>query len=522
MQLTENLEYCSKYLESYSENELLKEYKFKVSFELIRDYQNLIQNLLNKDPKEKKDWLKKEKECLITLCKNIRANLKDNLFVEYIDNIISFIICQHSLTEHIEDIKLVTRLIISDFLLDGFSVQDIEFIFEFIGKYPNFSIGDSDFFNHQLRFKNDILKKFKESKTLNDQIKMIIDLRLKPIVLNYYFFKIYGLQFESNFVEEFGSLTLISPKNEKFNKLKATGSEIVLNYFKCDNEFSFAQIKCEFKSADLAQTSALEELKNFVIKLNFQTNTTFIFDQSNILVTSDFETINYLRYTPYNKPRTSKILNKFDFYSIKQNSLGYVNNTSNRSLKYMQEYEQIYESAIKNNSILGYWHYLESIFKTKNSSKIGEKISRILVKNNYLMCVNSIKGYIFSCFINEIGPSGFNQEEFSKLQDLYETDFKFILKKTDNSFIVDLIKQIEEFNSGNLNDKLKKYYKKQILSLYEYRNHYIHTGRKNPILEIQLTRSIPRLIQTFRSIMFKKSSECPKMNFEGIINSLTA
>lgn len=533
IQLEENdLRNVPKYFEKYISNSLITNYTFIAGKENVADFNTLVasynhyaENEKNKNKSKenttpiklikkiksifkikkkrkklnrKQKWLKKKKTTLIELIKKIIDELREELFKEYVKNVRTFLFCSHKLDEHLECIKWLTQLIISDFLLNGFTKEDIDKYFK--GK--------------------DIYKAICTPSLKKEEFAGIVDFRFKIRTANF-LFKLNGISLGEEDSDEIGSVFIDSCLSKKFSKLYTEDNgrkQLFLGDEYVDsNTFAIIGIEQNYRGPKYAKEQAILKINPIIKDIN-TLGYDCTLDEKKSIITSDFE--GYLIESSfvekkYNKERFSEL--QYDY-------------ESSDAVEELSKFDHLYES-LNNNDIEKYWHYLEVLYKStsaskgSNTGKVIECTSKILLheydrKNQCLW----LRYYIFFRLNPNKKILGYTYDEIKEISNQVPNfDIEGMKKRVTNPFILDLLNLINIIESPKSQDDYKEvytYYKNTLWELYEYRNHYIHVGKKIENIAIKMGSVMPILISKFRRTILREANTNPKKSLGQIMQSL--
>jgi len=498
IQLEENkLDHVPKYFDKYVSNSLIAYYTFSTGKENIAKFNNLV-SCYNNGSQKKKKWLEGKKETLIILVKDIIKELKEGMFKEYIRGIRRFLYCNHKLNEHLEDIKLAAQLIVSDLLLNGFAKEDIDKYFK--GK--------------------DIYKAICTPSLKKEEFAGLVDFRFKIRTANF-LFKLNGIRLEQEDSDEIGNIFIDSCLSKKFNKLYTDikGRKLLFlgDKYVDSNTFAIIGIEQNYRGSKYAKEQAILKI-NPVIKDINTLGYHCTLDEKKFMITPDFDKYSIQSGFPnkdYNKERFSEL--RYDY-------------GNSDAVDELSKFDHLYQS-LNNNDIDKYWHYLEviykstSIFEGSNVDKAIECTSKILLHeyDRKIQCL-WLRYYIFFRLDANREILGYTYDEIEKISNQVPNfDIEEMKKRVTNPFILDIIELINIIESPKSQDDYQEvytYYKNTLLELYEYRNHYIHVGKRAENIAIKMEKVMPMLIYKFRRAVLREADRDPKKSLKQIMQSL--
>lgn len=373
IQIEENKEY-SKYIESYINNDLINDYQFETASELVDEFYSYVNKKsvpysFNAD----------EKETLSNLIRNIIELLQKDYFKEAVEELISFVTCKHDLDIHIKEIIYYTKIIVNDFLLNGFTKNDLKHIFTYIfsKEIDRFPFPENLFFNVDKEFHEKVKKDFLKDQTIKDQFEGIINFRFKPQKEAYVVFKIFGICMDETENEAFNDVEFFSIKSKKLEKLRNTDSLVFRNYFNVSkDEASLVSVKVLYRSETYAEEVAIKKINDVVQIINTSLNTSAYVD-NDVIITTNFIDAR-CTHRPHKKTCINNLKNRRELQSFKVLSYHKFNSPA---LDYIKRIEYIYEEAKTLGRPNMYWRYLEVLHKEVfvNKIKIIENVPKILL-----------------------------------------------------------------------------------------------------------------------------------------------
>jgi len=499
IQLEENdIEKVPKYFDKYVSNSLIAHYTFSTGKENIAKFNNLVA-CYNNGLQEKERWLKDNKNTLIKLVEDIVKELKEGMFKEYIRGIRRFLYCNHELNEHFEDIKLAAQLIVSDFLLNGFAKEDIDEYFK----------------------RKDIYKALSNPSPKKEEFAGLLDFRFKPTKTDNFLFKLNGITLKKDEYEIVDNVFIHSCLSKKFSNLYINidgQKQLFFGNESVDaNEFGIIGVEKSYKGINHAKKQVISQINHVVKNINTFTDYRCTLDEKSFILTPDFN--KYSRQSGFQIEK----YNKEGFNGLRYD---YGNSFA---VKELREFDYLYEYARIDKDIEKYWHYIESIYKSaslfkgNSPKKIMEHTSRVLLHKHKYYQSWWLRGYILRCLIDNNGglSLGYTYDELRTIfNHSHNFDIEEIKKRVANPFILDLITIIESSKSQDDYRELYTYYKNTLLELYEYRNHYAHTGKTFENIRIKMEKVMPMLISKFRVTICEEAERHPKKDLKTIIKSL--
>lgn len=520
-QLEKNRDNSLNYLENYFKNPILQNYDFKTCKRLIARFKKEIEPLdtLNENS-DKKNWISENSEILIGISDRIIINLKAKFFKEIVDTTIVMLRCKHGLEFHIFHFKELSNLIISDFLLNGFTQEDLKNIFKYIlsKDIDKFPFDRSLFFKQEKRNWEKIRKDFMKKRTFTTQFLGIKNFRFKKRNSAKFLIKIYGLTLKENETYIFNNINIVSGNSPNLIKFKENDKLPMKLYFRDEDEFCIAIIEQKYRSLNYAIESVSEKLSHVIDKINSRSNYNCIANYKDFILTKDYDDFTvrvskFVRLEP---------LSKGEVLKIKAPNLPLEG--ENPKTKSLYKFEHLYDKAVNSKHLSDYWVYLESIFRANipkaNSEKIISTMAYILTSNYIGQMEEDIKSSIWGGLMMNFKLYGFSDREYNQYRSYDRFPFNLVKENTKNDFVLNLFDLIESQKSKTHLNQMFDYYKNLILQLYEYRNQYLHTGIENTNIKIQLKYKIEKQIHRFRGFILNYLHEERFENLRSALESI--
>jgi len=346
----------------------------------------------------------------------------------------------------------------------------------------------------------------------------LIDFRFKPEKTANFLFKLNGIILKKNEYETIDNVFIHSCLSEKFSNLYTDGQkQLFFGDESVDaNKFAIIGLEQSYRGIEYAKKQAILQINHAVRNINAFTNYRCTLDEKNFILTSDFT--EYSRNSGFQPKEYRK-----EGFSGLHYDYG-----NSAAIKELKEFDYLYEYALIDNNIEKYWHYIEIIYKSV--SLFEESIPDNLIKytpkillHEHQNCQRSwLRDYIFYCVINRYNESvlGYTQDERMIIFNQYSNfDIEEMKKRIATPFILDLIKIIESPKSEDDYKEIYEYYKNTLRELYEYRNHYVHEGKKIKNIRIKMEQVMPTLISKFRIAIEEEAERHPKKDLKTIIQS---
>lgn len=519
-QIDTNLDNCPKYIDSYLLHPLFqKENKYFKDYTNYTTVSNLFEEYKVKGKSDKKKGWIQESEIFAPSLKKFKTELKRGMFKKSIKEIISFLTCDHSISEHQDDLIHNTNIIVSEFLLNKRAKKDVAKTFS---KILSRDIETFPFQETFLKKNKERLVKAKteylENITFEQQFNGIYYfLKEKPKKL-YFIYRVYGITAEESFHFKYNRVTFSHPKHKKFNALydsvKKEKFPIKQEFLSC-KDLILAFVKVNYFSREIAEKEALYTISKELKFLDLLCKTNGRLEKSSYLTTSQFK-----KFGGLDRGDVRRIFTNNETTLKRNNPFAFLKGANERCKSHFLKHEHIY---INGTSPENYWQYIESLLPKETTKDKIDIIASLLTLNATSNENRIIEAYIKHC----ISPFNTPHESLNilgeKQMEYYnqrKQDFKQLSNEIDHPFLnIMFAKRLDCTISYGYR---KEYYKRILWECYAQRNSIIHSGSANEKALILLDSTIPKLIQRFRVVLFDGMQKYKECNFEELIENLKA
>lgn len=516
-QLEHNFEHSNPYILSYLTHPLLQtDNKY---FKELKDYESIsvaYDNLREVLVKKNNDLKIISKIEILKKLKIHVINLKKYMFKNALYSIISYLVCEHDIKEHKEDLKHFTKIIAVELYFKKKGKADIKNLFQKILSRNIEVFPFPDYLkNNNHKDLNKLKAEFVENKSFSQQFEGIINYLKKPAKKNYFIFRIGNIICDDDFLFKFKDVNFYTKNHSKIAKVKKAlekkREQDDIDFF--DVEFDLyvvvlQNVNQEFEDVKVALNTASEYLNH----INKTCKTSGFIDKNSYLFTEDFNNVGYNISWSGTKNR----LNKGNIaYLNDTNIFEFLYRKRIKSKHHFLNFEDIYIKAKTNNNTDEYWRYLENLIQKPVKTKFTKFIESELLQTqndfieNYILNILSLWNY------NSKKTSLTFEEQKALLKKIRNKDFNYdeILEKTNDEFLIDLIEYKSTLKMKNVND-----YTLRILNeIYAQRNFIQHSNKIHEKTKLKLEATIPTLFMCFRSKLISNMILNPELEFEDII-----
>jgi hypothetical protein len=515
-QIDHNFNHCNSYLLSYLQHPLLqydnKYFKELNDYDIISTLFDNLKNGLTCRDSELKSTLKTEASKKL---KKHLVNLKKYTFKNALNSIISYLACEHDITEHKEDLKHYTRIIAVELFFQKKGKSDIRNLFDKILSrdteifpFPNYVQKDNN-------LDKDGLKKYIENKSFREQFEGIFNYLKKPAKKNYFIFRIGNLICEEDLLFKFNDIVFCTKNDAKLlsirNSYEKKRESQDINFF--DSEFDlFAIVSQNINHERDDVTIAVNKAYEYLNHINTTCRTSGYIDKNSYLFTEDFINVGYNISWSGTKNRLNKHNTSLLAHS---NPLEFFGNKRIKSKNHFLSFEDIYIKAKTSNNIDEYWRYLENLIQVPLKEKFSNYIANDLILTEIAFTENYISNILGLWNYNEKRTKLTFQEQRSLIVKMQKENYNYeeILHLTDDEFLKDLI----EYRCNIKNKDLKNYTLRILNEIYAQRNFIQHRNKIHEKTKLKLEATIPVIFSCFRNKLLIDMTMKPKVDFKDII-----
>lgn len=508
-QLEHNIKNCGQYIRTF----LLHDYLSgnKVYLKGYTSYARVEEVIYGWQSFKSKDFIDKQREWLDAFWL-FNEELSKNMFTKSLDSIINILTCGHPVTEHIEDIKVHTKILVSAYIFFGRDKAYLGEVFQFILSKDI----------HEFPFPKDITtdkqkEVFIAERSLEKQFRAIFDHLSAKIVDATYYYKVYGADFPAQFMLRYNNVVFYSREHVHVKEILETDENEVI-----ETNFFLAEVTVRYFSSALAEKEARRQIQEEVRYLTSLLKRDFIVDnQHNYFV--QFDNLISPAWSSH------KLMHRYeaeDLSKLKHNPHEQLRETYSLASDHVRSFEHLLVAAALDNSIPGYWHYLEAMFSVyKQEDKLKDVLSTIVLINEQEIRRSLITEQLSSMFSFMHFPrhrfAMSVQEAHTISVDLYNGKVPEAVRKLDYPLIIELLTYHDKALTAADYKAAKDYYYRLLTEGYMQRNTYIHQGKSQREAHLKLLHSFPDFIRRVRHLLFNAIRDRKSgFNFKEVVEDL--
>jgi hypothetical protein len=475
---------------------------------------------------------------LITEIDSALATLQGTLSQNALAEVIDVMHCPEPLVahDHLELIDYCTGIIVSEFLLAGFPVKDLE---DLMGKVLTKEIklsnnkpvtdfplpvslensGDKDE-DSMLYYER--VQKFMENRTLREQFEGIYNwfvAKPKPCIV---LVRVMNVSSRDAVNKTYGKVTLTSnPRPVLTGDVKRRVKEFTIK-----KDQLYFKVTFESHSNDAAELTAFDLINKELSRFeNYFGNRLYIDYSGFVIKLADhyYYKISYVAQR-IAKPDPQK--------NRAENAIAKIN--SQASQIFLQQ-EALYSLAkmteLKELRVAYYWTYLESFFPMEGvkAEQIQKDVAEILANSNILFVTTELfltahEILMAHRYDGIKTPSHeLSYLEITKfLSDKHVTNvwLQLAITISNHPFLNTHLKPLLNQKVKTTYPKLRQFYGDVLLETYEQRNFVQHAGIYHTMALDKVLRSLPNMVRDFRALVLDKIKKKPNFSMEEVLADL--
>ncbi|HEV8511969.1 MAG TPA: hypothetical protein VGQ59_01765 [Cyclobacteriaceae bacterium] len=480
-------------------------------FELIDHY---------KKSESKKNWIQ-ENPAFISKLKSFRNALKRDLIRKTLSDIISFLRCVHDLDYHRTDLLYHTKIIISEFLINGHSRKDLGNVFEKIMTRDfNFPF-PKKLDSHQAR------EEFLSKRTFDQQFQGIMNLLRSQPKKHYFLFRIIGVRPFEEFEFKYNQVTFYHPLHPRLKQIReanmaSPGS--TTGFFEKE-DLIIAVISLKYYSLDIAEKDAVAKISSELAYLNSRINSNGYVEKYTYLKSPDLKVYS----GRWGSQEDYTALHKLDLEILKNNPHVFLKTLKGKAKAYFLKHEKLFTTAMTSGNVEDYWQYLEAVvpLNANGTKQVMDVVSLLLLLKAETSYKSSIADNIRSAIAPfAVSPEaiGLNSDQqmryFEEEQKRHTISFNRLRKESNHPFLHHLLDERKRAWHHRDFIRVKKYYHRILSEAYAQRNAIIHKGEGYEKSLITVNNSFPWIITRFRWVIFYGLRKKPFSTFSELIKDL--
>lgn len=400
-----------------------------------------------------------------------------------LDEVISYISCEHELEEHLGYIKYYTKLIVAEFLRRNFSPSEVTGVNSIFNKILSKEINLSDdgqnvysLFPLPTEFGTNketpdkyeaTVREFLKNRTLKEQFKGILNYLNNVNKKSLFIVKVLNASSTSINIS-YGKTRIVSKEHLNVNTDNwETDDKEYFEEFVTTPNCLFFEKELVYKSLNDAAIQIMREAEDTLSYLCYPNSLKGTIDRSEFL------------YLSNDKLGWNWIRDKLD---IKQNKQYWLDAVSSNYVSFTEVFEldklyyRVFTSVKAEDKIFNAWRYIEILFKEK---KYKDKIrirdfTRLLLSTERAFQDESMGNLIVNLIINnhQVVNCKIPKNKLHEVLQDKESRISTLKKNVDYKFICDLIDDYE--NPVIDYDEKFSYYEYLTNTIYEQRNYVVH------------------------------------------------
>ncbi|MGB0869981.1 MAG: hypothetical protein ACPGSD_10320 [Flavobacteriales bacterium] len=501
-QIETNIEKCIHYINRYLEHPLLKNSDDKMN--KFGDYSTVIKFLIQYNRirlGERVSWIKENPNFLEAL-KKYRIELKNNMFNQCVDELLSYIKCPHSINDHQKDIIHYTNILVSSFLLNGYTKEDLKYIFLKVFSKDIRMFPFTESFNERHKENlNENKMLFLENITLDQQFDALKDIFHEPSNYEFLIFRIFNIRFKNKTKFQYNKVTFYHPEHQDLKGLNfQIRSRKECEDFMTKKEMVIAKVQVEYKSHKVAEKTAIKTINEELVYLNNRCNSFGVLDGFYHFSTFDFQVF----FPLWKIGANNYTIDDAKIDNLNNNSYSSLNDYDTVCSRFFLSLEYLFQFTEGSNKPEQYWIYFEALFQgeEKNPKEIIECISKILSKDGEGK--SNIELYIINSIIHSSAKVlSISQSKMNEFRATNNFDLNEIRKEVNHSFISFLFTKHRNIsNTNSLNEKSENI-KRILWDCYAQRNSIIHSNKSHDKSLIILELKLKQITNRFRYLLIE-------------------
>ncbi len=517
-QIDTNPKNNSQYIEAYLTHHMMKKLFSESKDKRLKKLSELATEFLSKKPGERKEWIYSNGQFRLLLL-TIKRSLQRKSFKESLKNIVSYLLCVHPIEKHKNDLIAQTNSIVSEFILNDRSKADLDNVFQ---KILSRKIDEFPFPKSLIDKGADEKEAYIKNRTFTQQFDGIYNQLKAPLDKTFLLFRVYGLKAPDTFFFKYDNVELYSPSHKKldaiFKQVKAT---LPLSDYLTKDSPVVAVVKAESHSIDISVNKAHESMRRAILFVNNALNANCRIERFVYLYTADFKDFGWslnAKAHPYKINESSPEL-------LKDNPYQTLRKSSRERKVFILRYEHLFIEASTTQNISTYWHYIETIIP--GSKKIETAADIIILdseKRRKRTELNQILNTIIQGTPDHLGlDSEYHRSLFAGVieRGIKKNELKTLRKRSSHQFLNHLLDQyFKPFDRRDLLEA-RAFCVRILKEAYAQRNSMLHSGVVHDKSIIQITGSLPRLVQRLRVRIITGIRKKVADSHSGIVEALS-
>jgi molybdopterin-biosynthesis enzyme MoeA-like protein len=505
-------------------------------------------NWVSKTRNEQKAWLENEDDIVVQIGK-VKKEFEERMFKACLDALFTYMICEHSLDTHKEEIQRLTHIIVATFRLTGFSESQVaKHIDRILLKRNNDfplpvdilkSINDSSF--------KEIRDAFLEKRDFKNQFNGLINiLETYKHQKGIFLFAIDGVSLrddeEKNFKANFDKVTFYSYNHPELKTVRKAVKEkdkvnkytkVYSKFFKKD--FLIAVVEMNFDKLEDGAKAGLK-IVQFEAKYLFAYFGTpdLLIEDKGYLFTEKLNDCKIAYNVRLGRRRKDlQIPTSSCIENAKENAFSLLKKCNSKAAREILHNEFSHLKAFRNQDVSSYWVYIENVFWNRNveQKEVRQKFTKLSLKilQDIFSSFNSDIGLLieYSDYWGNYKELGLTQEQAKEIvnavtvfKENLEFDWEKFLPFIKHDFLLDVIEVYKSLSSASSIPLWEKYFSDIALELFEFRNSDLHAGLVNKYSKLKLASILDYPMNRLRWIIINHAIDNPSKNYNEVISDL--
>lgn len=518
-QMQTNFDKCVPYVSNYIDHPYLQgDDPFVKLFNRHKSLFMLFQIFKSVAVKKRKRWLLEnpifEKKLLA-----FKRALKRQMVSKALFEIISFLRCVHDLPEHKVEIIYCTKIIVSEFLLNGHSKKDVNEVFSKIMSREVWEFP----FPKQISTDEEKIN-FLSTRTFDQQFQGIFNLlKAKPRTL-YFLYRVYGVSVSDEFMFRYRDVTFYSPNCSVLQGISENHIAIPdgLSRQEVLKDNLVAVVKLEFYSIDSAERTVKRIISDSLEFVNGALKTTVHLEANSYLGSNDLKIFHGIW-----RVKDERSIDEYDIITLKNNPYQFLRGISGPAKRHFLYYEHLFVKAKASNTVEDYWKYLEALIPDSANGEnrirdVVSSIALIIAENSSRQRISDKISWAIQPFSAASSVFGMTNDQqmqyFNEMQLKKKVNLKRLRKEVKHPFVQHLLDLAEAPWSQSHLLEVKQYYDRMLLEAYSQRNAIIHTGEGYNKSLVGVNETLPWIVGKFRHAIFRSLKPNSKLSFGEMID----
>ncbi|SDX02846.1 hypothetical protein SAMN05444410_10877 [Hydrobacter penzbergensis] len=448
----------------------------------------------------------------VSLISAFREELNAAMFTYSLNCIISYLVCPCPLEKHREGIKAYTRILVSECIFLG---RRKEFVGSVFGRILDSDINTYPFPSHITTIEEK--QSYLQNRTLQQQFSAIEDFMKLPVYKVSYYYKVFGMSLARNVKFRYNEVEFFSRGHKDLTKHRKECPY----FFKGTSNFFITKVTVDYYDSETAIVDVRSQIKQELKFVTMKLDREFALDsQYNYIIENGEYIADAFSSRNFKAHESKTILEK-----INLNPFQALANVNSVAKGHFLSFESLYVSAHAENSVPGYWHYLETLMQDyKRENELMEKVSVIMLtgdlptRTGIFIEEMSKAIHFFNMPFNRVTFT--LQESQAMIKEILDGKVPDQLRLESYPFIQELIAYYDYKLTAKDYEKSAQYYKQILQEAYSQRNFYLHQGSSSVKSQMKLRYSFVTLIQRFRLLLIEELKENAGLEFSTLIDKL--